>query len=123
MQPTANSVALMRETWMVSRLRARRLMAGVGQLTLSRMDESVIPNGTCVKHSTKPIQGRVVGVTRIKKLFERADDAFEYRVQTLDGEIKICSESNVIPQVPDGRYSHCYRCGLQVDPNSVECPK
>src|SRR5882724_1876740 len=29
MQPTANSVAFMRETWMVSRLRARRLMAGV----------------------------------------------------------------------------------------------
>jgi hypothetical protein len=29
MQPTANSVALMWEIWMVSRLRARRLMAGV----------------------------------------------------------------------------------------------
>jgi hypothetical protein len=54
------------------------LMPTVGQL-LSRKDESVIPNGTYVKHSTKPIQGRVIGVTRIKKLFERANDAFEYR--------------------------------------------
>ncbi len=29
MQPTADSVALMRETWIISRLCARRLMAGV----------------------------------------------------------------------------------------------
>ena len=83
----------------------------------------MIPNGTYVKHSTKPIQGRVIGVTRIKTLFERPDDAFEYRVQTAAGDIKICSETNVVPQVPDGRYSHCYRCGLQVDPNSVVCQK
>jgi hypothetical protein len=32
MQPTANSVAFMRETWNVSRLSARRLMASVGRL-------------------------------------------------------------------------------------------
>jgi len=83
----------------------------------------VIPNGTYVKHSTKQIQGRVVGLTRIKQLFERSDNAVEYRIQTAAGEIKICSETNLLPQVPDGRYSHCYRCGLQVDPNSVVCRK
>jgi hypothetical protein len=49
-----------------------------------------------VKHKTKPIQGRVVGVTRMKKLFERAADDIEYRVETKGG-IKIVSASNLVP--------------------------
>ncbi len=81
-----------------------------------------LTEGTYVKHTTNPIQGRVIGVTRIKNLFELADDNVEYRVQTNDG-IKICSANNLVPQVPDGRYSHCYRCQLQVDPNSVICQR
>lgn len=30
--------------------------------------------GTDVKHTTKAVQGRVIGVTYMKELFERADD-------------------------------------------------
>jgi len=37
----------------------------------------------------------MVGVTRMKKLFERAADDFEYRIDTADG-IRICSASNLV---------------------------
>jgi hypothetical protein len=38
MQPTANSVAFMRETWNVSRLSARRLMASVGRFDFESLE-------------------------------------------------------------------------------------
>lgn len=76
--------------------------------------------GVYVKHLSRRIEGRIVGKTKMKHLFEVAHDIFEYRVQTEDA-IKICSPSNLEPQYSEGRVSRCYNCHLRVDPMSSEC--
>lgn len=76
--------------------------------------------GTFVRHVSKTIEGRVVGTTRIKKVFELAEDDFEYRIQTNNG-VKICSPSNLEFLEAEGRVSRCYNCQLKVDPMSEKC--
>src|SRR5438132_1318673 len=56
MQPTASSVALMRETWMVSRLRARRLMAGVRRMA-SAIEGGCLCGGVRYRLHVRPKQG------------------------------------------------------------------
>ncbi|MCM3869235.1 MAG: hypothetical protein ND895_00885 [Pyrinomonadaceae bacterium] len=50
--------------------------------------------GTHVKHISKLTEGRILGVTRIRSLFEDPKSVFEYRVQTREG-IKIYSPANL----------------------------
>jgi hypothetical protein len=50
--------------------------------------------GTHVKHTSLLTEGRVLGVTRIRSLFEDPKDVFGYRVQTREG-IKIFSPANL----------------------------
>jgi hypothetical protein len=57
-----------------------------------------LSNGIYVKHISRPIEGVIIGVTRISKLLERPDDKIGYRVKTKNG-IKICSHDNLEPLV------------------------
>ncbi len=77
--------------------------------------------GIYVKHTSKSIEGRIIGETRIRNLFECDDDDVEYRVQTESDEIKICSPRNLEPQYGEGRISRCYNCHLRVDPMNSVC--
>src|SRR5258708_6293945 len=53
-----------------------------------------LKEGTFVKHTSKLIEGRILGMTRIHGLFEQPSDEFEYRVQTREG-VKIFSPANL----------------------------
>lgn len=65
-------------------------------------DNERMKEGTLVRHASKPIEGRILGQTRIRGLFEDARDEFEYRVQTRYG-IKICAPTNLqVQDVNDG---------------------
>ena len=56
--------------------------------------QSNLKDGALVRHTLQAIEGRILGITRIRTLFEQPADEFEYRVQTRDG-IKISSPANL----------------------------
>ncbi len=79
-----------------------------------------LENGRPVVLVLEHIEGRIDGETRMTGLFERKDDAFEYRVRLADGSIRICSPQNLecLASLYD---NHCWGCNGRIDDRLERC--